>query len=226
MKARAIEVLAEGSFAGVNIKRFAYNAKARQQIRSNYGIPGEAIIFLYLGRLNLAKGLLDLSRAFATAAVQNPGIHLLIVGPDEEGLEPEFVALAQRFPGRVHRAGFADCPENYMSAADVFCLPSHREGFGSVLIEAASVGLPAIASRVYGITDAVEDGVTGILHRPAADCEIADAMLHLASNDDLRCRMGDSARARVRDKFSETRVTKAFAECYRQMLFANRVKSK
>jgi glycosyltransferase involved in cell wall biosynthesis len=100
----------------------------------------------------------------------------------------------------------------------VFCLPSHREGFGSVLIEAAAAGVPAIASRIYGITDAVEDGVTGILHSVNSAPELADAMLLLASDGELRRRMGSAARARAMEKFSEARVTRAFADFYRRIL--------
>lgn len=217
VKASKIIVLAEGSVAGVDVNRFKYNAKAHNQIRLQNKIHRGAIVFLFLGRLNHDKGLMDLSRAFAMAAKQDANIHLLVVGPDEENLDMEFSALAQKFPGRVHRVGFTDCPESYMAAADVFCLPSYREGFGSVIIEAAAVGLPSIASRIYGITDAVEDGVTGMLHAPATDHEIAEAMLRLASNKDLRSRMGKAARVRVMDKFSQARVTGAFVDFYREM---------
>ncbi len=226
VKAHEIVVLAGGSFGGVNITRFQYSQKARQRVRSRHSIPRGAIVFLFMGRLNREKGLLDLSRAFAAAAHQDSNLHLLVVGPDEEGLEAEFTALAQRFPGRVHRFGYTDCPEAYMSAADVICLPSYREGFGSVLIEAASVGIPAIASRIYGITDAVEDGITGILHPPTSDREITRAMLLLASDGSLRRRMGDAAREKVIREFSEARVTKAFADFYRDMLSTTGIESK
>lgn len=94
---------------------------------------------------------------------------------------------------------------------------SHREGFGSVIIEAASIGLPAIASRIYGITDAVEDGVTGILHLVGSDREIADSMLFLASNKDVCLQMGVAARARAIDKFSEARLTRVFSDFYHDM---------
>jgi len=223
VKVSAIEVLADGSIAGVDVDRFKYDAKARNEIRTSLRIPDEAIVFIFLGRLNKDKGLVDLCRGFASAAQELRDIHLMIVGFDDgAGLDEEFGVLAQRFPGRVHRAGYTEFPEKYLSAADVFCLPSYREGFGSVLIEAAAVGLPAIASRIYGITDAVEDGVTGILHEPTADREIADAMSLLASNSALRRRIGDAARRRAVEKFSETRVTRAFADFYRGMLSTGR----
>ena len=104
-----------------------------------------------------------------------------------------------------------------MSAADVFCLPSHREGFGSVIIEAASIGVPAIASRIYGVIDAVEDGVTGILHEPSDSRALSDAMLRLAEDAELRSRMGTAARERAAAKFSTTRVTSALAGMYRDL---------
>lgn len=221
VNASSISVLAEGSVSGVDVSRFKFSADAREQIRLEKSIPPDAIVFLFLGRLSKDKGLLDLSRAFGIAAESDGKMHLLIVGPDEDSLESEFVALSVRFPGRVHRAGFTDCPEKYMSASDVFCLPSYREGFGTVIIEAASVGLPSIASRIYGIIDAVLDGITGILHSPKSEVEIANAMLLLASAGDYRLKMGQAARDRVLNSFSEKRVSEAFAGFYRE-IFRNR----
>ena len=213
-----ITVLAQGSIAGVDVNRFQYSDEARSRIRENYGIPPGGIVFLYLGRLNRFKGVSDLLRAFELASQSDGNLHLIIAGPDEENLSAAVDALANCLPGRVHRVEYVNQPEQYMSAADVFCLPSYREGFGSVLIEAASIGIPSIASRIYGITDAVEEGKTGLLHTPGAVREIADAMLLLASNNDLRRQMGAAARARVIEKFSEPYVTKAFIEFYRALL--------
>lgn len=218
VKKDEITVLADGSFAGVDTIRFSPNEKVRADIRNKYNINPEDVVFLFIGRLNIEKGLLDLVKAFEIAARKNSAIKLLIVGPDEDGLESEFAKLAAQFPGRVHRAGYTTTPEDYMAAADVFCLPSYREGFGSVLIEAAAVELPSIASRIYGITDAIEDGVTGILHSPKAEKEMADAMLLLTTNKDLRIQMGSSARKRAIQKFSEERVTGEFLVFYERLL--------
>ncbi len=218
VNASRIDVLAEGSIAGVDVKRFQRDPEIRNRIRTERGVPGDALVFLFIGRLTRDKGLIDLARAFEEAAKRNVRLHLMVVGSDEEGLDAEFAILAQKFQGRVHRIGFTNRPEDYLSAADVFCLPSYREGFGSVLIEAAAAGLPAVASRIYGITDAVEENVTGILHAPGSYQEITDSMLRLASDQTLRDRMGQAAQVRASERFSETRVTQAFTGFYRILL--------
>jgi glycosyltransferase involved in cell wall biosynthesis len=218
IKEDKVNVIADGSIAGVNLDRFKLNNSVRHQIRLQNKIETDAIVFLFVGRLARDKGLLDLFRAFSKAAEQNPNIHLMIVGPDEAGLDKVISsALANRFAGRVHRFGFTDYPENYMSAADVLCLPSYREGLSTALIEAASMGLPTIASRIYGVTDVVVEGITGILHKPAAEHEIVAAMLSIANNEKLRQKMGAAARLRAVDMFSEERVMKAFSQFYNEM---------
>jgi glycosyltransferase involved in cell wall biosynthesis len=220
-----IDVLADGSAAGVDLNRFRADDFQRCELRRMFHIADNDIIFLFVGRLTRDKGLLDLTRAFASVAAENEKVHLMVVGPDEDGLELDVVMLANEFTGRVHRVGFTESPERYMAAADILCLPSYREGFGAVIIEAAAVGLPAIASRIYGITDAVDEGITGILHRPAATDEIIHAMSTLASDEGARKAMGYAARVRVAEKFSEACVTGAFAEFYQTMLGDGRSRS-
>lgn len=223
---REVTVLADGSIAGVDVQRFEYSAEMRAAIRKYHNIPAEDVVFLYLGRLNRSKGIPELLRAFERATQNLSNLHLIVAGPDEAYLAATVAALASRYPGKVHRVAYVNHPEQYMSAADVLCLPSHREGFGTVLIEAASIGIPAIASRIYGITDAVEDGVTGILHQPASDREIADAMTKLSIDTNLRHQMGKAARARVVEKFSEARLTCALADFYRDMFSSCQVTPK
>ena len=215
VRASDIMVFENGSIAGVDSTRFKFDAEARDKLRQEMDIPKNAITFLYLGRLNKEKGLIDLSKGFKIAAKSNDKLHLLVVGPDEDNLDDLFSALSARFSGRVHRAEYTDYPERYMSASDVFCLPSYREGFGTVIIEAAAVGLPAIASRIYGITDAVLDGVTGILHKPGSKTEIANAMSSLARNPETRARLGRAAKDRVVKDFSVEPIAEALVSFYR-----------
>ena len=211
-----IEVLGNGSAAGVNINRFKFDVDKSNKVRSDMNIPDRAIVFLFLGRLTRDKGLMDLSKSFEYAASCNDNLHLLIVGPDEDGIDQEFVALEHKIPGKIHRAGFTKCPEDYMSASDVFCLPSYREGFGSAVIEAAAIGIPTIASNIYGVSDAIEDGITGVLHEPGNVAEISAAILMLAGNERTREEMGRAAKKRVILNFTEDIVANAMLDFYKE----------
>lgn len=212
-----IEVLGVGSTVGIDSLRFVPDPSRRDRIRLELGIGSTDIVFIFVGRLTKDKGIHDLLKAFAQIAAQAPTAHLLLIGPDEEGYAIHFETLNVELRRKVHRiVGFMPQPEWYMAAADVFCLPSYREGFGSVLIEAAAVGLPAVASRIYGITDAVVDRETGILHEPGNISEIVAAMFKMVNDESLRLRMAAAARTRVIEDFPQARLIAAFESFYRR----------
>lgn len=208
-----IEVLANGSVAGVDVKRFRPDEDARRRVRSRFGIVEGACCLLYVGRLKRDKGVADLIEAFNTLGSRFSNLHMLLVGPDEDG----FDSLVRDLP-RIHRAGYTQVVEEYMAAADVFCLPSYREGFGLVLIEAGAVGLPVVASRIYGITDAVVEGETGLLHQPGDIDDLTRKIEALIENALLRKKLGEAGRLRASGMFGADRVTAAMAE-FVQALF-------
>src|SRR5262249_24288392 len=134
-------VLAEGSICGIDGTLYRPDASSRAEVRRRHGIPESAILFLFLGRLNRDKGVLDVARAFSLLRTGRSGpedAHLMLVGPDEEDLRLRILELAGSHAGRVHFEDYTREPQRYMAAADVFCLPSYREGFGSTIIEAAA----------------------------------------------------------------------------------------
>ena len=188
--AAKIQVLAQGSVCGVDGARFKPDAEARARLRAEWGIPADAVLFLYLGRLTRDKGLMDLARAFAEV----PDGWLAMVGPDEDGIAAELRDVSGGSAPRCLIRGYTDHPEQAMAAADVFMLPSYREGFGSTVIEAAACGVPAVASRIYGLTDAVAEGETGFLVPPRDPAALAARMRELAGNSQLRQHMGAAAR--------------------------------
>jgi glycosyltransferase involved in cell wall biosynthesis len=196
------EVIGKGSICGVDAERFRPDPDARSEVRGALGIPRGAPVLLFLGRLNRDKGVLELAAAFAGLAVAHPDVHLLVVGPDEEGLAGEMLGACSSVRDRLHRVDYTSAPERFMAAADVFCLPSHREGFGTVIIEAAAAGVPAVASRIYGLTDAVVDGQTGLLHPPGEVEAIARRLASLLSDPERRLTMGGLARQRALADFS------------------------
>ena len=97
-------------------------------------------------------------------------------------------------------------------------LPSHREGFGVVIIEAAAMGIPSIGSRIYGISDALLDRETGLLFEKGNSSSLAQAMVTLIENPKLRAQYGLAALARVQAKFQQGTVLNAFLAYYKKLL--------
>jgi len=207
-------VLANGSVCGVDGERFRPDEAARTRVRSDLGVPNDAVLFLYLGRLRREKGLLDLAEAFAAIVEHHAQAQMLFVGPDEDKLRHSMDELLSRCASQVHWVDYTDIPEAYLAAADVFCLPSYREGFGQVLIEASAVGIPVIATRIYGVTDAVIEGETGLLYRPGDVAALREHMKTLASAPTLRRQLGSAGRIRALREFARAQVTRAMVEYY------------
>ena len=194
-------VVADGSICGVDTQRFRPNPDAHRRVRAELGIPEEMLVFLFMGRMYREKGVFELAEAFQSLHANNPSTCLVCVGPDEEGIS----ALLKEREG-IFVQDFTDRPEDYYAASDVFCLPSHREGFGLVIIEAAACGVPAIGSNIYGISDAIVDGKTGLLHEVQNTTDLLRCMQQLAQDYNLRTRLGQQARERAFYQFSKERV--------------------
>jgi glycosyltransferase involved in cell wall biosynthesis len=196
-----IEVLAAGSISGVDVNRFRPDLLVRQKLRYELGFADDDVLALFVGRLNRDKGVLDLVAAFIELSGRLPQLALLLIGPDEEGLAPEIAQLSANNP-RLRILGGTPRPEDFMVAADVFCLPSYREGFGSVVIEAAACGIPAIASAIYGLSDAVEDGRSGVLHQPRDISAIASLLERFVLDREWRESLGRYAQQRAQTLFA------------------------
>jgi glycosyltransferase involved in cell wall biosynthesis len=207
-------VLANGSISGVDIERFSMSESQRQEVREKIGIAESDFVFIYLGRMNRDKGIPELLLAFEEfqAEQTDQDSKLLLVGPDEEQL------LNQINDPNVIIHGFTNTPELFMGIADVFCLPSHREGFGSVILEAASLNVPAMASRIYGLTDAVDDKKTGLLHSLGNVEEIVECMKLLKNDKDLYQTLANNCRPRARDMFGQEVITDALESFYEVIL--------
>ena len=214
VKSSKIEVLGAGSIAGVNTNRFVPNSKVRLDVRCELGIEHDDLVFLFIGRLNKDKGIFDLLKAFELVCLNFPNSHLILVGPDEGNFDEYILTLKDFLKNKIHRAGFTEMPERYMASADIFCLPSYREGFNSVILEAAATCIPTVGSRINGIVDSVVEGVTGILCEPGNVQELTIAMTMLSENQSLRLKMGVAARIHAIEHFSEARITNAFEMFY------------
>jgi glycosyltransferase involved in cell wall biosynthesis len=169
--ATKVKVLLRGSINGVDaVNRFNkanVSETNRQELCSQYGIPLDALVVGFVGRIVRDKGIAELVSAWKTLCKEFPKLHLLMVGEFEpqDPVSPE-VKHSLNHDSRIHMTGMTwNTPQLY-AAMDVLVLPTYREGFPVVPLEAAAMQLPIVATRIPGCIDAVQDGVTGTLVPP------------------------------------------------------------
>lgn len=217
------QVLGSGSISGVDLTRFDHQSPPDETLRAELGLDHNTFVFIYLGRLRREKGLLVLAEAYADVRARTTcPTKLLVVGPDEDNIGP---VLQEKLGEAVIIRPYSERPEDYLRLADVLTLPSFREGFGSVLIEAAALGLPCVASRIYGIDCAVIDGETGLLFEVGNSKDMADAMVRLLDDEAEYRRLADAGLARVRREFYQELVISNLMDFYRKKLAAREPRS-
>ena len=210
----AISMLGQGSVAGVDLARFHPDPQERAVLRAETGVADVVPVFLFVGRLVRDKGVFDLVAAFSALSALHPLWELWMVGPDEEGLQAALQAEGERLGACIRWFGATPVPERYMATADVFVLPSYREGFGSVIIEAAACGIPSIAYRIDGVIDAIVDGHTGLFVDKSDVQGLSDAMIQFGSEINFRRSLGEAARLRAISKFSSLCLKEAWLKLY------------
>jgi glycosyltransferase involved in cell wall biosynthesis len=193
---------------GVDTERFRpAQPGEREALRASLGLP-DGLLAVFTGRLLRGKGLETLVAAFGEVALAEPDVHLVLVGSGsgqalsiEEELERD--VRERGLQDRVVFAGRVEAVERHLKAADIFVFPSIFEALGISLVEAASCGLPAVASRTGGIVDVVEDGRSGLLVTPGRADELAASILSLVRDSSRREEMGRRARAVALSGFDE-----------------------
>jgi glycosyltransferase involved in cell wall biosynthesis len=175
-------------------------------IRDEFGYRRENIVVGFVGRFSPGKGHEELLEAAAGIAKVRPLVRFLVVGEasaGEETYEQEIRQLCTklRIDGIVTFAGFRRDIPDAMASFDILAFPSHAESFGVVLIEAMSMELPVVSTNCDGVVDIVVEGETGLYVHPRASNELADALLRLIDDPDLRRRLGKAGRNRVLQLF-------------------------
>jgi len=190
----------------------------RGEARRALGLPEDAPLCLYVGRLDREKSVERVIEAFDSIALAVSGARLLLVGQGSH--EAALRRLAAAIPARsaVHFAGSVardDLPP-YYRAADLFLFSSETETQGLVLAEAHACGLPAVAVRASGVDEVVRDGETGLLTKGEAE-ELADAAIGLLLDARRRRAMALAARALAESDFSAARQVEVMAGHYRRL---------
>lgn len=208
--------------SGVDSEHFRPpSASERTAARNALGLRPSDVAVGTVGALESRKGhryLLAAISELQSAGAGSSAIQGFIAGLGslEGTLNADLRNL--RLEGSVRLLGRVDEPVRLLWALDIFAFPSLHEGLGIALLEAMACGLPVVASRTGGITDAVEDGRTGMLVAPANSSELGAAIARLAAESRTRETLGESARRRVLEKFSISAMARATLALYRVCL--------
>lgn len=179
-----------GSASGVDLKKFDISRREhwRKAKREEYGVPHDAFVYGFIGRITGDKGINELFAAFQGILKQDPNAYLMMVGNPEKAdyVDADLYAWAEQ-ESRVIFCGFTNVVEQYLSAMDVYVLPSYREGFGSAVIEAEAMGLPVIVTDIPGPTNAMLRDKTGLVV-PKKDTAALQVAMEKLLQDAALCR--------------------------------------
>jgi glycosyltransferase involved in cell wall biosynthesis len=217
--AEKLLVLGEGSSIGVDVERFSPGSS---DVRERIGIPREASVVGFVGRLTRDKGLPELIEAFDRILAADPSAHLLLVGWFDAAEDAVDAGLRSRILShpRIYCTGFVSDSAPYYRAMDVMVLPTWREGFPNVVLEASATGIPVVTTNSTGARDAVVPEVTGLLIPPGFPEAIYESVIKLLHDPERRRRMGRAARAWVVEHYSEERVLSLTANYYLSLVHA------
>lgn len=208
-------VIWNGSASGVNLTKFDISNKAlwRKQIRQKLGLDDHATVLGFVGRITGDKGVNEMFTAFQKILQTYPHAYLMLVGSMEkaESVDEALYDWARQ-ESHVLFCGYTNVVEQYLSAMDIYLLPSYREGFGSVVIEAEAMGLPVIVSDIPGPTDAMVRNETGLVV-PVKDADaLAEAMEKLIQDAALRETYGAAGQTFAAGKFEQKKLAEYILE--------------
>jgi len=191
-------------YSGINIEsKLDLNSKEEsQQLKVQLGIPSESFVFGCVARLDPIKGVSFLINAMNRVVQEYPQSRLLLVGDGQELQKLIQQTKALGLENHIIFAGFQKNANAYIQCMDVFVLASLNEGMGRVILEAMLFEKPVIATRVGGVPEIVEDGVSGLLVSSGDVESLSFAMIKLLKDNELLQTMGQQAKSKLKEKFS------------------------
>ena len=209
------KVLGKGSISGVDVQKFNPSLEIRNLYRAQLNFQNNDIVFAFLGRMNTDKGILDLAKAFKKLNADFSNVKLLLVGFDEENMQEK---IREIHTENIIYFGSTPKPQEVLQAADVFCLPSYREGFGTSVIEASLLELPIVCSDTYGLAETIIENKTGLRHEVKNVAQLYNQMKLLVQNEETRIVLGKNGRQYVLENFSADEISLQWLNFYKDIL--------
>ena len=209
-----LKVIGKGSSNGIDTNFFNPDVfvagiddkpHAKAKLRSSLKIAEKDLVYCFIGRMVMDKGLKELIRAFVEVHESRPQSKLLLVGPFENDLDPLDVYTENQV--KTHPAiiwvGFKKDVRPYLFMSDVFVFPSYREGFPNVVMQSGAMGLPSIVSDINGCNEIIVNNENGIIVPPKNAEKLRDAMASLYDNDKLRTKLSVNSRSMILSRYDQ-----------------------
>ena len=216
---KPIEVLGNGNVRGIDLEKFnpsdAGVREESQKLRRT-----DCFTFIFVGRLVGDKGINELVDAFVRLNKEFPASRLLLVGKSEADLDPLKPATVQAIESNpaIEAVGQQKDVRPWLLASDAFVLPSYREGFPNVVIEAGAMGLPSIVTDINGSREIIIEGRNGTVI-PSHDADaLYDAMYRFVTDPKYLEKLSSDARDLIASRFDHRYVTQCLLDFYKQIL--------
>jgi len=200
----------------VNCDVYVRNPQLIAAMRPQFAGPEEKLL-VHLSNFRPVKRILDVVETFARVARAVPS-RLLLIGDGPDRSAAERLALQLGIQDRIHFLGKQDNVNELLPLADLMLLPSEMESFGLAALEAMACGVPAIATRVGGVPELIDDGVNGRLLEVADVEGMAQAAIALLTDEPARQRIAEAARKTAQDRFCASRIIPLYEEYYERVI--------
>lgn len=215
---KPLQKIHNGNINGIDLEHYARTPEVVQratEIRDG----SEDFTFIFIGRMVRDKGINELVAAFDRLNREFPATKLLLVGKFEDELDPVLPKTKQMIEKnpKIEFAGYQNDVRPYFAAADVAVLPSYREGFPNVVIQAGAMGLAQIVTDINGCNEVVVDGRNGLIVPKQNEEALYEAMRRLTTDRELTARMAASARELIASRFRQQDVWNELLKMYKSL---------
>lgn len=219
-KENKVVIIHHGSAAGIDLKKFDTSIIKNDHVRNELDIPSSDFIFSFVGRIVKDKGINELVSAFVKLQTEKNSIHLILIGEEESDLNPisdESKVLISSNKN-LHAVGWKKDIRPYLLSSNAFVLPSYREGFGMVLLEAGALGIPCITSNISGCNEIIIEGENGEIVPSQNENELHQKMKEWTENPNKLAYMSKQSRTLVENRFEQKAVWNALLSEYKRLM--------
>ena len=222
LKKKKIKILANGSTNGIDTNYFSndnISEFTKAELKETLGISKDDFVFVFVGRMVGDKGINELVLAFKRFLTYNSNAKLLLVGHEENDLDPlkKTTLFEINSNQSIISVGYQNDIRPYLSISNSLVLPSYREGFPNVVMQAGAMGLPSIVTNINGCNEIIIDNINGLLIDSKNTNAIEKAMNKMCNNPILYNQLQSVSRELITTRYNQKNVWNCILAEYKQL---------